>query len=122
MIYRKLLAACGYNPEKSALVCQELKVSYRELVRKVDRRAELLLQSGLYSGVRIGLFLGNSPEYVYFFYAIAKIGAVAVPIDPRSPSPELARIDSAVSFDALIFDQQRATLPRSGSAALPEHR
>lgn len=108
MIYRKLQAACGYNPGKSALVCQELKVSYRELVRKVDRRAELLLQSGLYSGARIGLFLGNSPEYVYFFYAIAKIGAVAVPIDPRSPSPELARIDSAVSFDALIFDQQRA--------------
>ena len=48
-----------------------------------------LLDLGVTKGDRINLHLTNCPEFLFFWFAIAKIGAVMVPTNPLSPLDEL---------------------------------
>ena len=54
------------------------RVTYRELGARIDRLAVRLAQSGLKPLDRVVLQLPNTPEFVYVYYALAKIGAIPV--------------------------------------------
>ncbi|MGB8954181.1 MAG: AMP-binding protein, partial [Tumebacillaceae bacterium] len=74
-------SAANY-PDVAALLFLDKSVSYRELDGLVDRFAAGLQALGLGKGSRIALLLGNTPQFVIAYYAIARIGAVSVPINP----------------------------------------
>ncbi|MFO7530177.1 MAG: AMP-binding protein, partial [Marinobacter sp.] len=57
-----------------------LTFSYRELNRQVNKTANAMRQLGLGKGDAIGLFLPMVPEVVIALLAIAKIGAVILPL------------------------------------------
>jgi 2,3-dihydroxybenzoate-AMP ligase len=64
--------------EKEALVSGDIRLSYRELGARIDRLAVRLAQSGLKPLDRVVLQLPNIPEFVYVYYALAKIGVIPV--------------------------------------------
>jgi acetyl-CoA synthetase len=73
------------SPERTAVIWesedgQVRAVSYSELAAEVNRIANALLELGVEPGQTVGLFLPMSVEVVAGFYAICKIGAIAVPI------------------------------------------
>ncbi len=55
-------------------------LSYAELGAEVNRLANGLLDAGIGRGDAVGLYLPMSPQVVIAFYAVAKIGAIVVPI------------------------------------------
>jgi acetyl-CoA synthetase len=55
-------------------------LTYAELRREVDALARLLLERGVAKGDTVGIFMPMVPETPAAFLAIAKIGAVALPI------------------------------------------
>lgn len=57
------------------------KLTYRELDTWTDRVAHALTAAGVSRGAHTGLFMGNSMEHLGVFFAIAKIGAVSVPVN-----------------------------------------
>lgn len=63
--------------------------TYREAGDLVDRLALGLQQLGVRQGQRVGLFLPNTPYYVIAYYAILKIGAVVVNLNPLYTEREL---------------------------------
>ena len=63
--------------------------TYRQFDRIVNRTANGLLDLGVTKGDRVNLHLTNCPEFLFFWFAIAKIGAVMVPTNPLSPLDEL---------------------------------
>jgi 2,3-dihydroxybenzoate-AMP ligase len=64
--------------DREALVSGAERVTYRELGARIDRLAVRLAQSGLKPLDRVVLQLPNTPEFVYVYYALAKIGVIPV--------------------------------------------
>ncbi|HUL12056.1 MAG TPA: AMP-binding protein [Methylococcaceae bacterium] len=69
-----------------------LRWTFGELRDRVGGVARALLTEGVGPGDRILLFSGNSPHWAAAFFAILARGAVAVPLNPRSPVEQLQRI------------------------------
>ena len=57
------------------------KLTYRELNAMVNNAAAGLRALGVEKGDRIGLIGENCPEYIIGYFAIAKLGAISVPIN-----------------------------------------
>jgi acyl-CoA synthetase (AMP-forming)/AMP-acid ligase II len=68
-------------PNKPAIVDAQRAVSYRELHERTNRLAHYLLAQGIRKGDLVGLSCGSRAEHFEALFAIAKIGAVAVPFD-----------------------------------------
>jgi 2,3-dihydroxybenzoate-AMP ligase len=64
--------------EREALSSGTRRLSYRELRRRVDRLALHLVRLGLRPRDRVVIHLNNTPEFVYVYYACAKIGVLPV--------------------------------------------
>jgi acetyl-CoA synthetase len=104
------------NPERTAVIWesedgQVRTVSYGELEAEVNRIGNALLQLGVEPGQTVGLFLPMSVEVVAGFYAICKIGAIAVPIFSGFGAPAVAaRLRDAGAVALLTAD----AVPRRG--------
>jgi fatty-acyl-CoA synthase len=78
--------------DREALVFGERRVTFRELAADVDRVARALLDVEVGAGERVAVWLPNRPEWVHLFFAVAKIGAVLVPINTRFRTVDLEYI------------------------------
>jgi len=82
----------GDNANKIAIICGERRLTFAQVSQKGSRLAYGLSRLGVSSGDKVGLMLGNSPEFVFAFFALAKLGAVAVLIDPHVRQRQLQHI------------------------------
>ncbi len=69
------------NPKKIALFMDNRKVSNLKLKQDIDTFARFLEFSGIKKTDRVAMIVGNSIEFVVSFFAITKIGAIAIPIN-----------------------------------------
>ena len=58
-------------------------VTYADLADRVARLASGLGDTGIDRGDKVAVMLPNCDDFVALFYALAKIGAIQVPINPR---------------------------------------
>jgi len=80
-LYSCLARTAERNPEETAYVTGDKRMSWHEVLFSVDRAADMFWQLGLRKGDRAAIVLRNSPEFIISYFAMAKIGAVAVPIN-----------------------------------------
>lgn len=87
--------------ERQAIVSAAERVTYRQLARRVDRLALHLDRLGLRAPQRIVVQLTNVPEFVYLYYACARIGVLpvmALPAHRLSEISYLAQFSEAVGY------------------------
>lgn len=77
-------------------------VTYGELRDDVARLRGGLAALGVAKGDRVALVLPNSPDFVAVYLAVLGLGAIAVPLNPLSPPPELQRELAAVAARVLV--------------------
>ncbi|HET9543391.1 MAG TPA: AMP-binding protein [Acidimicrobiales bacterium] len=110
----------GHPDDAVALVVGDRTVSYGELRREVAGLQGGLTELGLDVGDRVGLMAGNTVEFVLTWLAAARGGFVAVPLNPGSPGPELARELVAVGARAVVCGPEGSTVVADlDRAALP---
>jgi fatty-acyl-CoA synthase len=68
---------------------REERTTYGGLAVLQNRYANALLELGVERGDRVGILLFNSLDYAALYFAIARIGAVAVRLNTRLTSEEL---------------------------------
>jgi long-chain acyl-CoA synthetase len=66
--------------------------SYREIAAAADRAARGLQDLGVGKGTRVGLCLPNMPHYVILYFALHRIGAVVVNINPLYTEREIRHL------------------------------
>ena len=66
--------------------------SYQELDEQASRVAGGLASLGIQAGDRVAMMLPNIPEFVFSFYGIQKLGAVAVPFNTTYKGREISHI------------------------------
>ena len=77
----ELYDACAGNYGKhTAIKYKGAAYSYREMGENAYRLANAFLALGLQKGERVAFLMANCPEYIFTEYALAKIGAVRVPL------------------------------------------
>jgi long-chain acyl-CoA synthetase len=89
MLIEDLYAHAQARGEETALVFGEERVSYAELLDRVERLAQGLTAQGIGAGDAVALLLPNSPAFIVSFYAITGMGAVVVPLNPLFKQDEL---------------------------------
>ncbi len=77
---------------REALCFEGRRWSFAQLRQDTDRAARALIAAGVQPGEHVALWLGTRPEYLFLFFAVAKIGAVLVPINTRFRTRDMAYI------------------------------
>jgi len=89
-------------PDKTAVIFRDEKVSFSRLELMATRLANKLQSFNVKKGDRIAIILPNSSSCAVAYFAVMKIGAVAVPLDFRFKGEEL--------FPILTDSQVKAVL------------
>ena len=96
----------GKYPNHEFIVFPELEIrwSFSVFNERVDRLARGLLHIGIAPGDHVGIWANNVPDWLTFFFASAKIGAVLVPINTsfKRRDAEYVIADSDVKALALV--------------------
>lgn len=93
--------AAGY-PDYIAYTFNDIDTSYLELNEKVNKFAFILEKGGIKKGDRVALISVNSPTHVIAFFAIMKLGAVAVNISVGIQGEELSKCLNSSGAKAVV--------------------
>jgi fatty-acyl-CoA synthase len=74
-------AAKRRNREFLVFPNQNIRYTFGDIDKKTDALAKGLLASGFKKGDHIGIWAYNVPDWAIVFYAAARVGVVAVPIN-----------------------------------------
>ncbi len=102
-------------PDKTAIVYREIRQSYAELNDTVNRSANALAQHGIAKGDRIAVLSHNNHGYVVACFALARLGAVTVPVNFMLSAREVGFIlehsgaTGVIVEDTLLDVAQRAS-------------
>ncbi|HTJ34142.1 MAG TPA: long-chain fatty acid--CoA ligase [Dactylosporangium sp.] len=77
-------------PDRPAVRLHETVLTYQELDRRVAVVTGLLAAREVRPGDRIAVMLPNVPEFAVVYYAILRLGAVVVPMNPLLKEREVA--------------------------------
>ncbi|MBN2398048.1 MAG: long-chain fatty acid--CoA ligase [Deltaproteobacteria bacterium] len=76
-------------PDRVSLIYKDATVSYAALDRAVNAFGNRLKSCGVNKGDRVAIMLPNIPEFMVAYFAVLKLGAVAVTINIMSTPHEL---------------------------------
>jgi long-chain acyl-CoA synthetase len=77
---------------KEAILFEGTAISYQELDEQSNKVANALASLGIREGDRVAIMLPNIPEFVYTFFGVQKLGAVAVPFNTMYKGREITHI------------------------------
>ena len=88
--------------KKYAILFKGEKITYRELGNRVVRLASGLMEKGARKRDRIGILLGNCPEFIVGYFAILKMGGIVVPLNNFLKGEELRHTLNDAGVSTLI--------------------
>jgi len=77
------------NSNVTAIEYFDKKISYKQMIEKVDQYAACFNEIGVKKGEYVSIISVNIPEVVYTIYGLNKIGAVCNLIDPRTDTEHM---------------------------------
>ena len=99
-------------PDRTAVLFRDSRISYRELDELADRYARALLFADVQKGEHIALFAEAEPETLALFYAIQRIGAVAVLVNTSLATTDLDQVlrlsDPKLLFVGASYNKSRS--------------
>ncbi len=85
-------ASVDNGPERAAVLCGGITLTYRELDERANRLAHCLRRRGAAKEDRVAFFLPRSEHLYTAILGILKAGCAYVPLDPETPSDRIAFI------------------------------
>src|SRR5262245_16075278 len=81
-------------------------ITYAELDRRSAELARGLIARGVGKGTRVGFIFGNGPSFALMLAAIARIGAIAIPISTLIKANELVRVLRQSDVTGLVVQRK----------------
>ena len=85
---------------------KEREITFRTLDARVNRLANGLCDLGIAAGQRVAVILSNHSDHIFTFFALAKLGAVWVPINTNLRGVSLEFVIEQSAPRALIVDAE----------------
>ena len=88
-----------YRPNHTAIVFNDTRLTFLQFNQRVNRLANALLGLGVGKGDKLATILPNCLELLEVYWAVAKMGAVVVPLSTLTRGKGLANLlqDSEVT-------------------------
>lgn len=110
-------AAAAEHPDRLAVVETGGRGrTWAELDREVGRFATGLGRAGVVAGQRVMIALGNRIEFIGAYFGVLRAQAVAVPVNPGSTGPEVARMLADSGARMVVVDADTAPTVRAALA------
>ena len=103
-LHAMLVDASAARPLGTALVCGDARITWQGLSDLSARLAAGLAEQGIGAGDRVALLIGNRTEFVTTLFAVAHLGAIAVPLSTREQTPGLAYMLNDCAAAAVVHD------------------
>ena len=87
---RLLVDSARQRPERTAIMLDDVSVSYQQLDQGSERVAALLKAKGLAPGDRVGIMLPNVPQFALAYYGVLRAGGVVVPMNVQLKGREVS--------------------------------
>lgn len=73
----------NYTPDYKAIIDGDdgREFTWTEFDRIVNQLSNALVEMGVKKGDRVAIYLPNSPEYLFAYFAVARVGAIASPFN-----------------------------------------
>lgn len=111
MIYQRFQAIVRSHANRPAIIDEGVSLTYQELIDRVDALSVTLRDIGVREAEIVLALLPNSADFVVLFLAVARLGAVLMPIDPalkdREVGQYLERFDVRVTVTPAAFTDER---------------
>src|SRR3984957_6223886 len=121
-VHAMLANAVARRPQGLALICGEERLSYSELDTLVGEAAGGLRELGVENGDRVAMVLGNSIEFVVVLFAVARLGAVSVPLNIRHTLAENGHIIRDCAAKVVVHEIDLADrVPAAGVLSSLKH-
>ena len=91
-LYEILRRAAAEGGELPATTFLGKDLTFTEIKQSVDRLATALAKHGIAKGDRIGIMLPNCPQYVIGVFAVLRLGAIVVNLNPAYAPPEVEHL------------------------------
>ncbi|HMF04828.1 MAG TPA: AMP-binding protein, partial [Acidimicrobiia bacterium] len=97
-------------PDRTWLLAGEQELTYVQAMQQVERAASALRAIGIDRGDRVLVTARNTPEYLLAWLALMEVGAVQVPVNPKSTPAELAGFVRQATPRCVVTDGDLARL------------
>lgn len=94
----------GHEDGRPAIVSRGRITDYGTLRSQIDGLRGSLVALGVKRNDRVALICGNSRAFVVSYFATVGLGAIAVPLNPLAPTPELQRELEVVSPTVVVLE------------------
>ena len=91
-LYEILRRAAAEGGELPATTFLGKDLTFAEIKQSVDRLATALAKRGIVKGDRVGIMLPNCPQYVIGVFALLRLGAIVVNMNPAYAPPEVEHL------------------------------
>ena len=97
-----LRIAAADVPDATATIFAGHRMTYAEIKQRADRFATALHRMGIVKGDRVGIMLPNCPQYLIATFAILRLGAIVVNVNPLYTPREVAVVAEDSGMRALV--------------------
>jgi acyl-CoA ligase (AMP-forming) (exosortase A-associated) len=118
LVHHMLRKSAQRLPDQEALVHGQQRLSYQELLHRVEALAAGLRNAGVQRGDRVGIYLEASVPQVIAIFAASRAGGVFVPISSELFPEQVCHIVRDCGMKALITSASCATELASSLAAV----
>ena len=106
-LYKYIQINAKNYPQKTALIFQDSKITYYDLLKKiVSLELYLLKNLNIKPNDRITILSYNRLEFILLFYACAKIGSILVPLNWRLTNYEIEGIIKEIKPKAFFIESE----------------
>ncbi|MHB8586850.1 MAG: AMP-binding protein [Thermoplasmatota archaeon] len=96
----------NHDPSAPCFRFKGKNFTYGAVQTEATRRAIGLAERGVHKGDRVALLMANSPEFLFTWFAVARLGAVLVPLNPALRKEALAYSISDSGSAVVIADEE----------------
>ena len=107
-------------PDRTALICDNEKRTWREFDNRAARIAQVLTDHGLGPDSKVGIYLHNSNEYLEAQYGAFKIRGCPINVNYRYKADELAYLLDNADVEAIVYQSCYAMRIWEIKAQLPK--
>lgn len=122
LITAEIEAHAKRNSERVALRSADAVLTYGQLVQQVGALADRLQSIGIGPGATVAALCENRLEVILLYYAMGKIGATFVSVNPSLTAHEVAYILDHAGVALLLHDEKMRDVAQSAAAQAPSTR
>lgn len=113
-----LASRAAVAPDRECLVFEDRVITYAQLQQRAERAAAWFVARGLRTGDRFGVMSTNHPSTVVTLLALARIGAVMVPVNPDYKANEAGYVFGHAQVSGVLCSPQALAVVREAVADL----